>query len=148
MIITDQQRQQVVERARAQVGKPYVFGSSGPHDYDCSGSALDAWRGIVDLPHNTGLMVRWLQARAAGSTFVPAGHYKGKAARAAMQPGDLAFYYGDVSRPDTVSHCAVYVGATGGARWVVNATNEQRGVELIRLFQYARPVAFGLVGHE
>lgn len=148
MIITDKQRGLVVARARGQVGKGYRFGTAGPNFYDCSGSVLDAWLPVLALPHNSSEQVRWFADRANGQLLLR-GTTNGQTNRTYLLPGDIVFYYGDPAHnPDTVSHDAVYVGKDAqGYRVVVNATNEERGVELIRLDAYARPTAFGLVGH-
>ena len=40
--------------ARAQMGKPYVWGATGPSSYDCSGLTQAAWKAAgVDLPRTT-----------------------------------------------------------------------------------------------
>lgn len=75
--------------AATQVGKPYVWGATGPNSYDCSG--LTSWafrRAGVTLPRsssqqaNVGRSVSWDE----------------------MQPGDLIFYY------SPVSHVGIYAG--------------------------------------
>lgn len=77
----------VIAFAEAQVGKPYVFGASGPDSYDCSGLVMAAYKTIgVNLPHFTGAMI------VLGSS-VP---------KADLQPGDLVF-------PD-YHHVQLYVG--------------------------------------
>lgn len=141
--VTQTNRSHVVERAMMQIGKPYAWAAAGPDAYDCSGSALAAWHGYVDLPHNTSAMVvsDQLQARRAGVKID--GHWP----RYYLLPGDLIFYYGDILHPSTVSHVAVFVGdgkivnATG----IVDGVN--RGVELLTIDQYARPCGFGFVRH-
>ncbi|MFZ3472396.1 NlpC/P60 family protein [Streptomyces sp. 4.24] len=75
--------------ARAQLGKPYVWGATGPHSYDCSGLTQAAWRAAgVTLPRTT-----WDQVEAAP-----------RIATKQLRPGDLVFYYGDIS------HVGIYVG--------------------------------------
>jgi cell wall-associated NlpC family hydrolase len=77
--------------AKAQVGKPYVFGASGPSSYDCSGLTLAAWRAAgVQLDRTS-------QAQFHDGTPV---------SRDQLQPGDLVFFY-DSSAP---SHVGIYVG--------------------------------------
>ena len=40
-------------RAKAQLGKPYVYAGSGPDTFDCSGLTMYAWAAAgVSLPHN------------------------------------------------------------------------------------------------
>jgi cell wall-associated NlpC family hydrolase len=69
--------QRAATYAAAQVGKPYVFGASGPNAFDNPGltKAAYASAGIV-LPHNTA-------QQYAASTPV---------ARADLRVGDLVFY--------------------------------------------------------
>ncbi|MFF3310926.1 NlpC/P60 family protein [Streptomyces sp. NPDC002952] len=75
--------------ARAQVGKPYVWGATGPDSYDCSGLTQAAWKAAgVSLPRTT-----WDQVDAG--TTVPLSDIK---------PGDLVFFY------DDISHVGLYIG--------------------------------------
>ncbi|WP_405862932.1 NlpC/P60 family protein [Streptomyces sp. NBC_01515] len=75
--------------ARAQVGKPYVWGAAGPGSYDCSGLTQAAWKAAeVTLP-------RVITDQANAGTTV---------SLADAQPGDLVFFY------DDVSHVGLYVG--------------------------------------
>jgi cell wall-associated NlpC family hydrolase len=74
--------------ARAQIGKPYVWGDEGPGRFDCSGLAWYAWSHAgLDWPRMTARdQYAWLAARGAG---LPRG--------TTLQPGDLVFY--DTDRP-------------------------------------------------
>ncbi|RPF35705.1 C40 family peptidase [Streptomyces sp. TLI_185] len=75
--------------ARAQIGKPYVWGATGPDSYDCSGLTQAAWKAAgVTLPRTTYDQVN------AGTT-VSLGD---------AQPGDLIFFY------DDISHVGIYIG--------------------------------------
>ncbi|MFH0174424.1 NlpC/P60 family protein [Streptomyces cacaoi] len=75
--------------ARAQIGKPYVWGATGPDSYDCSGLTQAAWKAAgVTLPRTTYDQVN------AGTTV----------SLADARPGDLIFFY------DDVSHVGVYIG--------------------------------------
>ncbi|MER6783342.1 NlpC/P60 family protein [Streptomyces sp. NPDC000658] len=75
--------------ARAQIGKPYVWGAVGPGSYDCSGLTQAAWKAAgVTLPRTTYDQVK------AGATV----------SLADARPGDLVFFY------DDVSHVGVYIG--------------------------------------
>ncbi len=75
--------------ARKQLGKPYVWGATGPGSYDCSGLTLGAWKAA-----GVGLN-RTSQAQFRNGKPVP---------RSQLQPGDLVFFYGGLS------HVALYVG--------------------------------------
>ncbi|WP_329495444.1 NlpC/P60 family protein [Kitasatospora herbaricolor] len=80
--------------ARAQLGKPYVWGATGPGSYDCSGLVQAAWAAAgVSLPRTT-----YDQIDAARR--VP---------RDQLQPGDLVFFYSGVT------HVGLY---TGGGRMI------------------------------
>jgi cell wall-associated NlpC family hydrolase len=75
--------------ARAQIGKPYVWGATGPGSYDCSGFTQAAWKAAgVTLPRVTYDQVN------AGTTV----------SLADAQPGDLVFFY------DDISHVGLYIG--------------------------------------
>ncbi|MGW1216556.1 NlpC/P60 family protein [Streptomyces sp. NPDC002499] len=75
--------------ARAQVGKPYVWGATGPDSYDCSGLTQAAWKAAgVTLPRVTYDQVN------AGTTV----------SLADARPGDLVFFY------DDISHVGLYIG--------------------------------------
>ncbi|MGY5634134.1 transglycosylase family protein [Streptomyces sp. UC1A3] len=80
--------QRAVAYARAQLGKPYVYGADGPGSYDCSGLTMSAWAAAgVSIPRTS-------QAQWSGLTRVPAS---------AVRPGDLVVYNG-------AGHVALYVG--------------------------------------
>ncbi|MDF3291086.1 C40 family peptidase [Streptomyces silvisoli] len=75
--------------AKAQLGKPYVWGATGPNSYDCSGLTQAAWAAAgVTLPRTT-----WDQVNVGQRVAV-----------SDLQPGDLVFYYSDIS------HVAMYIG--------------------------------------
>ncbi|MFF4792277.1 NlpC/P60 family protein [Streptomyces sp. NPDC001276] len=79
----------VIDFARAQIGKPYVWGATGPGSYDCSGLTLAAWKSAgISLPRTT-----WSQVEAG--TTVPVSE---------AEPGDLVFFYNDIS------HVGIYIG--------------------------------------
>ncbi|MFI0260447.1 NlpC/P60 family protein [Streptomyces sp. NPDC017056] len=75
--------------ARAQMGKPYVWGATGPNSFDCSGLTQAAWKAAgVSLPRTT-----WDQVKAGD-----------RVATKDLKPGDLVFFY------DDISHVGMYVG--------------------------------------
>ncbi|MGK5450109.1 NlpC/P60 family protein [Streptomyces radiopugnans] len=81
--------QKVLAFAEAQLGKPYVWGATGPNSYDCSGLTQAAWLSAgVSLPRTTYDQVN------AGTRIAKAG----------MRPGDLVFFY------DDISHVGIYAG--------------------------------------
>lgn len=80
---------EALRAAATKLGKPYVWGASGPNSFDCSG--LTSWafeQAGVTLPRSSssqatvGRSVSWSD----------------------MQPGDLVFYY------SPVSHVGIYAG--------------------------------------
>jgi peptidoglycan DL-endopeptidase CwlO len=75
--------------ARAQIGKPYQWGASGPGSFDCSGLTMMAWAaGGVSLPHFSG-------AQYADTAHIPI---------ADLEPGDLVFFGSDIH------HVGLYIG--------------------------------------
>ena len=81
--------QKVIAFAKKELGKPYVWGATGPNSYDCSGFTQAAWRsGGLELPRTTFDQVK------VGT----------KVAKSDMRPGDLIFFYEDVT------HVGIYVG--------------------------------------
>ncbi|MGW4481562.1 NlpC/P60 family protein [Rhodococcus triatomae] len=78
-----------LQAALTQVGKPYVWGATGPDGYDCSGLMVWAYRQIgKTLPRSS-------QAQAASGIPVR---------KSDLQPGDLVLYY------DDASHVGMYAG--------------------------------------
>ncbi|MEV7727580.1 NlpC/P60 family protein [Streptomyces sp. NPDC087917] len=71
------------------IGKPYVWGATGPGSFDCSGLTQAAWRAAgVSLPRTT-------------YTQINAGQ---RVSRGQLAPGDLVFFYAGVT------HVGMYVG--------------------------------------
>lgn len=78
-----------VQAALTRIGDPYVWGGSGPNQFDCSGLVMWAFQQAgIFLPHSS-------QALAHGGQPVPLDQ---------MQPGDVVNYYSDAS------HSAIYIG--------------------------------------
>jgi cell wall-associated NlpC family hydrolase len=98
-----------VAYAMAQVGKPYVYGASGPSAYDCSGLTMMAWASAgVSMPHSASMQYA-MTARVSLSQ---------------LQPGDLVFFYSDIH------HVGMYIG--GGN--FVNAENPSVGIRVQNLY--------------
>jgi peptidoglycan DL-endopeptidase CwlO len=84
--------------ARSQVGKPYVWGASGPSSYDCSGLIMAAYRSAgVWLP-------RVSRAQFGAGPRVGLG---------SLAPGDLVFFAYNTGNPGSIHHVGMYIG--GGA---------------------------------
>ncbi|RAJ71791.1 cell wall-associated NlpC family hydrolase [Streptomyces sp. Amel2xB2] len=83
------QAEKVLAYAKAQLGKPYVWGATGPSSFDCSGLTQGAWKAAgISLPRTT-----WDQVKVGT-----------KVAKSDMKAGDLVFFY------DDISHVGIYVG--------------------------------------
>ncbi len=80
---------QALQAALTRRGDPYVWGAAGPSQFDCSGLVVWAFgqEGIA-LPHYT------------GDLWNSGVHV----ARADLEPGDLVFFFPDIS------HVGIYVG--------------------------------------
>lgn len=97
-----------VAAAKAQVGKRYVWGTSGPSTFDCSGLTSYAYRQVgINLTRSS-----------RGQSGIGT-----KVAKSDLQPGDLVFYY------SPVSHVAIYIG--NGK--IVDAANPRSGVRITSL---------------
>jgi peptidoglycan DL-endopeptidase CwlO len=82
-----------LEYAYAQLGKPYIYGGTGPKGYDCSGLTMMSWRAAgVNLP-------RVVPDQYAATR---------KVARSALEAGDLVYF-------DDFGHEGMYVG---GGRFI------------------------------
>jgi cell wall-associated NlpC family hydrolase len=80
---------QALQAAISKEGDPYIWGAAGPSEFDCSGLVVWAYgqEGIA-LPHYT------------GSLWNSGVHV----ARADLEPGDLVFFFPDIS------HVGIYIG--------------------------------------
>lgn len=87
--------QKAVEFALAQVGKPYVYGATGPGSYDCSGLMQTAYRNAgVSIPRTS-------EAQYQGLPSAPLGN---------LLPGDLIFTEWGEDFPGLPGHVGMYVG--------------------------------------
>ncbi|MDG4857927.1 NlpC/P60 family protein, partial [Streptomyces sp. T-3] len=103
----------VVSFLKAQVGKPYVFGATGPSAYDCSGLTQAAFRQAgVSLPRTS-------QAQSASGTSV---------SLSSLQAGDLLYWGGKGS--------AFHVGVYVGNGQYIDAANPSKGISLQNLSGY------------
>jgi len=84
-----------IQFAVGEVGKPYVWGATGPSSYDCSGLIMRAFQAAgINLP------------RVSRQQFYSGGHLPLSQAQA----GDLLFYATDRSDPATIHHVVLYLG--------------------------------------
>ncbi|MBX7269834.1 C40 family peptidase [Micromonospora sp. Llam7] len=78
-----------IKTACNQVGKPYVWGATGPNSFDCSGLTQYAYRAAgISLTHFTG--AQWNEGKAIS--------------RSDARPGDLVFFFSDLH------HVGLYLG--------------------------------------
>ena len=104
---TGTQAGKAVAFAYAQLGKPYVWGATGPGSYDCSGLTMASWAAAgVSIPRTS--YSQW-----AGLPHVPTSQ---------LQPGDILVFNG-------VGHVAIYVG--GG--YLIDAPHSGAVVEKVAL---------------
>ncbi|MFG1932061.1 peptidoglycan hydrolase RipC [Mycobacterium sp. NPDC048908] len=79
----------IIQAALSRIGSPYVWGGSGPGQFDCSGLVMWSFQQAgISLPHSS-------QALAQGGQAVSMDQ---------IQPGDLVTYYSDAS------HVGIYIG--------------------------------------
>ena len=102
----------VVAYAYKFMGRPYVWGASGPNAFDCSGFVAYVYQAFgVSLPHYTG-------SQYASGT---------KVSQSALSPGDLVFF----NTYSSISHVGIYIGggqfihaSSGSARVTVSSLSE------------------------
>ncbi|WP_226358707.1 C40 family peptidase [Pseudonocardia sp. ICBG601] len=114
---TDPVARTAVGYALAQLGKPYVWGGTGPDGFDCSGLMLAAW--------------------ASAGVALPAGTVSQKHAGTPVRlqdiaPGDLVFIPGSLGTSENPRHNGMYVGHG----LVINAYDTTRGVVLQPLTEW------------
>ncbi len=84
----------IVATAKAQIGKPYVFGSKGPNSFDCSGLTYYVYKqNGYTLASNS---------RSQYSTTT-------RVAKSDLQPGDLVFF-SNSSSGGQIGHVGIYAG--------------------------------------
>lgn len=110
--------QAAVAFARAQIGKPYVWGGNGNPGYDCSGLTTAAYAAAgIKLP-------RTAQTQYNHGPRLPRG--------AELQPGDLLFF----GTPRKIHHVGIFLGGTS----MINAPTFGQNVKIQdyrRLSDYA-----------
>ena len=106
---TSDRVQGAINAALAKVGSRYVWGTSGPNTFDCSGLTSYAYRQV-------GITL----SRSSKAQYSGAGR---KVSLSEIKFGDLVFYY------SPVSHVALYIG--GGK--IVHAANPRSGVNVAGL---------------
>jgi cell wall-associated NlpC family hydrolase len=102
----------ILAYAEARLGKPYVFGATGPDSFDCSGLVMMAYRAA-------GLAIpRTSQAQWTAGAQIPASQ---------VQPGDLVFFAGADGTPAAPGHVGIVLDPA--ARTMIDAYATGFGVE-------------------
>jgi cell wall-associated NlpC family hydrolase len=108
--------------AEQQLGKPYLWGGTGPDAFDCSGLVMMAYRAAgIDIPRTSQQQWAWGPRIKASQ----------------VQPGDLVFFAGSDGTPTSPGHVGLVIG--GGLMVEAYATGYP-----IRIAPYAGrdPVGF------
>ena len=85
----------VLAFAQQQLGKPYVWGATGPGAFDCSGLTGAAYRAAgLSLPRTS--REQWFAGPHVSLSD--------------LQPGDLLFWASDPNNPGSIHHVALYAG--------------------------------------
>ena len=107
-----------ISYAVAQLGKPYIWGGTGPDGYDCSGLVMMAYQAAgISLPRTT------FQQVYAGTPVYSI---------AQLQPGDLIFTPGSDGTSTDPGHVGMYIGS----RLVISAPETGKPVMLTPLNDY------------
>ncbi len=116
---TGTQAEKAVAFAYAQLGKPYVFGASGPNSYDCSGLTMASWASAgISIPRTS--FEQW-----GSLPHVPISQ---------IQPGDILVFNGE-------GHVGLYVG--GGM--LIDAPHTGLNVEKVALSGWYQSSLIGAV---
>ncbi|MDR0813288.1 MAG: peptidoglycan DD-metalloendopeptidase family protein [Oscillospiraceae bacterium] len=93
----DEQFAAMMAEAQKHLGKPYVYGTSGPNTFDCSGFVCYV------LNHSIRPGFGRINAQSIYNRCTPV-------TRANAQPGDLIFFTGTYVNRRTVTHIGIYIG--------------------------------------
>jgi hypothetical protein len=105
--------------ALAQLGKPYIWGATGPNSFDCSGLVQASWAAAgVAVSRSTATQVH------DGTTVVGTNQ---------AQPGDLLFTPGDGGSAAHPGHVGLYAGAG----LVIDAYDSTHGVIVEKIATWA-----------
>jgi peptidoglycan DL-endopeptidase CwlO len=84
-----------ISYAQQQLGKPYLWGGTGPDAFDCSGLVMMAYRAAgIAIPRTSELQWAW-------GPQIQQGH---------EQPGDLVFFAGADGTPTSPGHVGMVLG--------------------------------------
>lgn len=108
------QRDAFLAEARKHIGKRYVFATAGPNTFDCSGLVMYCYKKVTGKTLFDGLHSATVQWKRSAPVNGP-------------RPGDLVFFNGT----STLKH---HVAIVAGPGQMVSASNEQRGVEEVPIW--------------
>ncbi|MCW2903534.1 MAG: glycoside hydrolase [Streptosporangiaceae bacterium] len=113
-----------VARAKKQIGKPYVWGATGPHAFDCSGLVQWAYKKTgVHLPR---------------VTYEQYSEFDHKVAWKDLAVGDLVFFSGQ-------NHVGIISKRKGKKLWMIHAPHSGSYVQQVKLDSYRRQTFAGAV---
>ena len=85
----------VISYAREQLGKPYLWGGTGPDAFDCSGLVMMAYRAAgINIPRTSEEQWSWGPRISASQ----------------VEPGDLVFFAGSDGTPTSPGHVGLVIG--------------------------------------
>jgi peptidoglycan DL-endopeptidase CwlO len=86
---------EAIDYAEAQIGKPYVWGGTGPDGFDCSGLVMMSYRAAgIDIPRTSQEQWAWGPKIANGDE----------------EPGDLVFFAGSDGTSTDPGHVGLVIG--------------------------------------
>jgi murein DD-endopeptidase MepM/ murein hydrolase activator NlpD len=91
----------LIAEAERHLGKPYIFGASGPDSFDCSGLICYVYRnaGVYDFGR--------IGANAIYNACTPVSPSDAR-------PGDVVTFHSTYSAPNPVTHIGIFVGYVNG----------------------------------
>jgi cell wall-associated NlpC family hydrolase len=87
----------LMAEAEKHLGKPYVFGASGPNTFDCSGF-------VCYVLNHSGV------ASVGRTTAQGLYNMSGPIPKEEARPGDLIFFHSTYSTVNKVTHVGIYLG--------------------------------------
>lgn len=122
--------------ALAQVGKDYVWGSTGPNSFDCSGLVVYAagQTGLTVVGRTVEQMYANSISSVAGENFTSSTNQIRLADNSLRSPGDVILFYNSSSG---WYHAAIYMGTVDGSEKIVHANTPSTGVIISNLSDFA-----------
>ncbi|MGL4741730.1 MAG: NlpC/P60 family protein, partial [Sarcina sp.] len=111
---SDSKRQEIVNEAKKHIGKPYVYGATGPNSFDCSGLTQYVYK---QVGHS---LDRTTQQQVKNGSEV---------SKEQLLPGDLVFTEGSKTNP---THVGIYIGNNK----MIHCPKPGKTVEEINLYKF------------